>query len=67
MEQHKQGGRNPADNLSQEDRRLGGARSAQLQHRGDNGRFAGRRAASADGASGAGRGRQTDDRQGQTR
>ena len=37
------GRRNPADNLTREDRIRGGERSAQMQHRDQRGQFAGRK------------------------
>lgn len=40
--QNQGGRRNPADNLTREDRVRGGERSAQLQQRDQHGQFAGR-------------------------
>jgi hypothetical protein len=48
------GRRNPADNLSREDRVRGGERSASMQNRDASGQFAGRK--SSDRSASAGRG-----------
>jgi len=48
------GRRNPADNLTREDRIRGGERSAQMQQRDQRGQFAGRKGGSSEGAGRAG-------------
>jgi hypothetical protein len=52
-----QGGRrNPADNLTREDRIRGGERSAQMQNRDERGQFAGRKQGNSDNNRGANQG-----------